>query len=119
MIMNAQAVLVPIVPQIELKRILYATDFSNASLAALPLVSTLARRYGSQVFIANIWAPVPFTLVTPENASTLDQNEEEAARARMVALFATKELSGLPVSVVVEPGSPVVELKRIVRRQNI
>lgn len=109
----------PIVPQIELKRILYATDFSQASLAALSLVSAIARKYGSEVFITNVWAPVPYTMVTPENASTVDQKEEDEARARAKAVSTTEELSGLPVKVIVEPGSPVIEIKRIVRQQKI
>jgi nucleotide-binding universal stress UspA family protein len=117
--MSAQAVVVPIVPKIELKRILYATDFSDASLAALPLVSTIARKYGSEIFVANIWSPVPYTLVTPENASTLDQTQEDDARARASALLETRELSGLRATVILEPGSPVVELNRIVRHQKI
>jgi hypothetical protein len=66
--MNASAVAIPIVPEIELKRILYATDFSDSSLAALPLVSAIARRYGSEVLIANIWKAVPYTMVSPEVA---------------------------------------------------
>jgi nucleotide-binding universal stress UspA family protein len=118
-IMNAQVVVVPIVPRIELKRILYATDFSEASLSALPLVSTIARQYASQVFVANIWSPVSYTLVTPENASTVDQAEAGEARAQARALLATRELSSLPVTVIVEPGSPEVELSRIVRQQKI
>jgi nucleotide-binding universal stress UspA family protein len=118
-IMNARAVVVPIVPKIELKRILYATDLSDASLSALPLVSTIARQYRSQVFVANIWSPIPYTMVTPENASTVDRTEEEEARARTTALLATPQLRRLPVTVIVEPGSPVVELTRMVRQQKI
>jgi hypothetical protein len=47
--MKASAVVIPIVQAIELKKILYATDFSDASLAALTMVSTIhasmGRRY--------------------------------------------------------------------------
>jgi len=118
-IMNAQAVVVPIVPKIELKRILYATDFSEASLSALPLVSTIARQYGSRVFVANIWSPIPYAMVTSENAATVDRADEEQARVHAKALLATPELNGLPVTVMVEPGGPVVELTRIVRQQKI
>ena len=117
--MNAQAVVVPIVPKIELRRILYATDFSDASLSALPLVSSIARQYGSLVFVANVWIPIPYTMVTPENASTVDRSEEEEARAHAITLLATRELSGLPVTIIVEPGSPVIELTRMVRQQEI
>ena len=85
--MNAQAIVIPIVPQIELKRILYATDLSEASLAALPLVSTIARKYGSHVFVANIWAPVPYTMMTPEMAGTMDVTHEEEIKAQAGALL--------------------------------
>jgi nucleotide-binding universal stress UspA family protein len=117
--MNAQAIVVPIVPQIELKRILYATDLSEASLAALPLVSTIARKYGSRVFVANIWAPIPYTMMTPEMAGTMDITHEDEIKAQAGALLSSKELSGLPATLIVEPGGPVVELDRIVRQQNI
>jgi nucleotide-binding universal stress UspA family protein len=117
--MNAQAIVVPIVPQIELKRILYATDLSEASLAALPLVSTIARKYGSRIFVTNIWAPIPYTMMTPEMAGTMDVTNEEEIKAQAGALLTSKELSGLPATLIVEPGGPVVELDRIVRQQNI
>ena len=117
--MNAQAIVVPIVPQIELKRILYATDLSEASLAALPLVSTIARKYGSHVFVANIWAPIPYTMMTPEMAGTMDVTHEDEIKAQAGALLSSKELSGLPATLIVEPGGPVVELDRIVRQQKI
>lgn len=117
--MNAQAIVVPIVPQVELKKILYATDLSEASLAALPLVSTIARRYGSHVFVANIWTPIPYTMVAPEMAGTMDLTQENEIRARVEALPTSKELKGLPSTLIVEPGSPAVELDRIVRQHNI
>lgn len=117
--MNAQTIVIPIVPQIELKRILYATDLSEASLAALPLVSTIARKYGSHVFVANIWSPVPYTMVTPEIAPSLVLTQEDDVRAQANALLTSKELSGLPVTLIVEPGSPAVELSRIVRKRDI
>jgi hypothetical protein len=49
--MKASSVVIPIAPAIELQRILYATDLSDASLAALPLVSTIAHQYGSRLFV--------------------------------------------------------------------
>jgi nucleotide-binding universal stress UspA family protein len=76
----------------------------------------MARKYESRVFVANIWAPVPYTLFTPENASTLDQTQEDEARGQASALLTTRELSDLPASVIVAPGSPAVELGRMVRK---
>ena len=74
--MKASAVVIPIAPAIELKKILYATDFSDASLAALPLVSTIAHKYGSRVFVVNVWTPVPYAMVSPEAAAVLQHEDE-------------------------------------------
>jgi nucleotide-binding universal stress UspA family protein len=42
---------------IKLKHVLFATDFSEASLAALPHVAALARHYGSKVYLAHVIEP--------------------------------------------------------------
>jgi nucleotide-binding universal stress UspA family protein len=117
--MNAEAVLFPIVPAVEFSRVLYATDFSEASLAALPLVSTIARKYRSQVLVTHIWTPFPYTMVTPETAAELEKRDENEVLAKARALLTTRELSGLPATIVVEPGNPAAELDRIVRQQNV
>ena len=119
MIMNAAAVVIPIVPAIQIRRILYATDFSEASGAVLPLVSAIARHYGSQVYVANIWSPLPYSMVTPEAVSTLEKRQESEAQAKAKELLATTQLAGLSATVIVQPGDPVEELNRVVREQNI
>jgi nucleotide-binding universal stress UspA family protein len=57
---------VPIVPAIKLRKILYATDFSEASRAALPVASAIARHYGSELVIANVCPNISSALATPE-----------------------------------------------------
>ena len=64
--MKTDAIVIPIVPEIAAKRILFATDFSEVSLSALPLVSTIARKYQSRVFVVNVWTPVPYTMIVPK-----------------------------------------------------
>jgi nucleotide-binding universal stress UspA family protein len=117
--MSAVAVSIPITPAIELARILYATDFSEASLAALPLVSRMARKYRSRVLVTHVWTPYPYTMVTPETAADLEKRDENEARARARALLITKELKGLPATVIVECGNPTAELNQIVREQDV
>jgi len=115
---NPTAVVIPITPTIELARILYATDFSEASLAALPMVSTIARKYQSQVLVAHICEPLVSTVVTPEtiDLGTFIRNE---AHAKTEALLSTPELRDLSAMAVVHEGTPATELKRIVRDQNV
>lgn len=119
MIMKASAVVIPITPAVELKKILYATDFSDASLAALPLVSTLARKYGSRVFVVNVWTPVPYAMVSPEAAAVLQHEEELRVRARVRDLAKAQDLAGLSTTAIVRSGLPTEELGRFVREQKI
>lgn len=44
-------------PRISIGNILLTTDFSQASRAALPYVSALARLYGAKVFVAHVLSP--------------------------------------------------------------
>jgi nucleotide-binding universal stress UspA family protein len=119
MIMKASSVVVPILPAIELKNILYATDFSDASLAALPLVSTIARKYGSRVFVVNVSTAISYAMVSPEAAVVMHQKDEIAARSKVLDLTKKGNLAGLPITAVVRSGLPTEELMRVVREQKI
>jgi nucleotide-binding universal stress UspA family protein len=114
-----QAVVVPILPAISIDRILYATDFSAASRAALPVVSALARRYHSEVYVANIRSPIPYTMATPEAVCLVESKREHEARAAMDELLSSTELQGLATSMVIETGDPAEELNRAVRDHDI
>ena len=117
--MKAFAVVIPVVPAIELKRILYATDFSDASLAAVPLVSTLARQYGSRVFVVNVLTHAPYSMVSPEAVAVLQHKDELGARDKIRGLLKTGDLAGLSATAIVRSGLPTEELTRLVRTQKI
>jgi nucleotide-binding universal stress UspA family protein len=66
---------------VSLKNILFATDFSEASQAALPYAAAIARRYDSQLHIAHIMSPASYIIPSlPGEPVTLD-SIHEAARA--------------------------------------
>ena len=117
--MKTDAIVIPIVPEIAAKRILFATDFSEVSLSALPLVSTIARKYESRVFVVNVWTPVPYTMISPEAAGVLQRQDEREIQAKTRKLLNTKELTGLSATALVMPGIPAQELSRLVREENI
>lgn len=117
--MKANAVVIPIIPEIAVKRILYATDFSEVSLALLPLVSTIAHRYGSRVFVVNVWTPGPYTMISPEAAGVLQRKDEREIQAKTRQLLNTKELTGLSATAIVKSGHPAQELSRLAREKNI
>jgi len=63
----------PAVGLISLDNILFATDFSSSSFAALPHAVAVARRYGSKVFLAHAVQPHPYPLVSGETITYLDE----------------------------------------------
>jgi nucleotide-binding universal stress UspA family protein len=113
------AAIIPIVPAIQLKRILFPTDFSEASRMALPMAAAIARRYGSELYAANVRTPLPYTMYSPEAVCAIDNKREREAREEMGKLLHGPELGGVPTSVVVETGDPAEELTRVVRDHDI
>ena len=64
---------------ISLKNILFATDFSEASEAALPYAAAIARRYDSQLHIAHIVSPASYIIPSePGDLITIDSIHEAA-----------------------------------------
>jgi nucleotide-binding universal stress UspA family protein len=70
---------VPQVARIHLGKILFPTDFSAASQAALPFALTLARLYGATVEIAHVLAPEPHRQVTVDRIPAQDDRQWEEA----------------------------------------
>ena len=116
--MNAAAI-IPIVPAIRLKRILYATDFSESSRMALPVVSAIARHYQSEILVAHVWETLPYTMATPQTISMLEKQQEREVREKLVPLLRAIDPAGSSVKPLVRTGNPVQELERIVQEEAI
>ena len=65
--------------RIQLKNILYLTDFSEPSKAAVPFAAALARTYGASVHALHVLTPV-----IPSTCPEAVQADEELATAEMV-----------------------------------
>lgn len=113
------AVVVPIVPRIEIKRILYTTDFSCASRAALPIVCALARRFGSEIYLENVCPPLPYVMAAPEAICVAESQSEREIRAELEKLVQREEMKGLATSLLVGSGDPAEEILRAVRDHDI
>jgi nucleotide-binding universal stress UspA family protein len=69
--------------RISLSSILYLTDFSAPSEAALPFCVGIAREYGASVHALHVLTPATITYTTPELAGVTIQAQEEAAESEM------------------------------------
>jgi nucleotide-binding universal stress UspA family protein len=73
--------------RIQLKNILFATDFSRASEEALPYAVELARHFGGTVHALHVRPPEPYPMVPPSSWTDLAEVVDAQARERMKNLF--------------------------------
>jgi nucleotide-binding universal stress UspA family protein len=74
--------------RIALKNILFLTDFSDASDAALPFALSVARGYGATVHALNVLILKPYTYETPDLVEPAIEAQEECAENSMRRLEA-------------------------------
>jgi len=106
---------------ISLKNILFATDFSEASEAALPYAAAISRRYESQLHIVHAMSPLGY-IVPSEPAGevtieALHQAGLQDARERMQSI--ASRLKNIPHHTYVREGELWDTLSDIIRAQEI
>ena len=74
--------------RIGLKNVLYLTDFSPSSEAALPVARGIASAYSASLHALHVVLPDPYTGMSAEMAPALEEAREEAAKAQMRQLEA-------------------------------
>jgi len=104
-------------PRIELKNILFATDFSPAAAAALPYAARLAKRFGAKLFALHVRTPVINPMTPPAGWPALEKAAEQEERERRESL--RNALPGMELTVFVEEGSIWKNLQAVIRKQDI
>lgn len=117
--MSATPITIRPLPATRVKRILYTTDFSVASRKALPLLGVIARKFDSEIYIANIWFPLPYSMGTPDASLALEVEQFEDAQARTREFSNSPELAGLKTTLVVEQGEVEEEIARVVEERDV
>jgi len=91
--------------RIALKNVLYLTDFSKPSEAALPVAVAVAQQFGGSVHAVHVLLSDPYAAMVPEMAASLRQEQEEKARSQMLRL--EPRLRGASSKTTLIPGSAV------------
>ena len=86
--------------RVTLNNILYLTDFSEPSEAALPFAAAVAREYGAKVFAYHVLIPAAYVYTTPELVTVGLEAQEEGAEQNMKRVEA--QLTGVPHEMIVE-----------------
>jgi nucleotide-binding universal stress UspA family protein len=95
----------------KVRNILYLTDFSQPSEAALPFATTLARGYGAKVHALHVLVPAACVYMTPGLTTLAVEAAEEEAQVEMERV--ESQLAGLAHRTLVERG---IEVWPAVRR---
>lgn len=107
----------PITP-IALKNLLFATDFSSCSNAALPYALAIAHQYNAKLYAAHILTPSSYLLfASPESWPTVLESEEQKHQLNTARL--EEKLRGVPHQVLSPAGDISDVIFRLVREHAI
>ena len=106
--------------EVAIKNVLFATDFSDVSEAALPYVTALSLRYGSTVHVVHVLPDVGLLRPgAPDPAMFGAIYEEVHSGAQEKIQQLAKRLKGFPHKTYVRHGEVIDVVKRIVEEQQI
>jgi nucleotide-binding universal stress UspA family protein len=102
--------------RIDLKNILFLTDFSEPSSNALPFASMVARSFGAKVTALHVL--VPSAYLAKDKTSTVSDDQEDLAKEEMERIEA--QLVGLPRETIIERGGAVwPTLSRVLKESDV
>ncbi len=104
--------------RIALKDILFATDFSPCSNAALPYALAVARRYGATLHAAHVMpTKAELILMSPESWPTVAEEDDEIRQPYLDQI--EKQLQEVPHSVLTPRGDAANVLVQIIEEREI
>lgn len=104
---------------IQVKSVLIATDFSEASAKALRHALAIARHYGAKFYLAHVVSSLGFTLVGTDAVIAAAEAVRRDARQLEDRLIQSGALAGLPHEVIVLQGDVWGELEAVARREKV
>lgn len=103
--------------RIELKNILFATDFSPSAAAALPYAAELARRYGAKLYALHVRTPVINPMTPPAGWPALERAAEEEEREQSETL--RNAVPGMEPTILIEDGDLGTALETVTAQKQI
>lgn len=110
---------VPQVARIHIKNILFPTDFSPASHAALPFALSLARLYEAAIRVVHVLQPEPHRQVTVDRIPLQDDRVWEDARNRLEWFTHDPSMSAIPHNNLLASGDLGEVIPRLIQEHQI
>ncbi len=105
--------------RVRLANILWTTDFSSISEAALQYAVSIARRYDSQIYIAHVIRPDSYQLVPPEVLGSALTHTRCYAEQQIGQLLVSGRLRGIPHQVLLAEGDLWTTLSMLILEHEI
>ena len=87
-----------------LKNILFATDFSDASMNAFPIAAALGKKFRASVFACHVITPTSLVAAAPQAAPYLYEAERDAAEKQLETLLRSPMLQGVETKSLLSSG---------------
>lgn len=110
---------VPQVARLSLKKILFPTDFSPASRAALPFAQALAEVYGSTILVAHSIAPQSLYPEITDRILGVNDKAWRAARRKLDELVEDRRFAALPSTTLLDHGDLADVIPAMIRDYNV
>jgi nucleotide-binding universal stress UspA family protein len=110
---------IPATQQVSLARIMVATDFSPISDRALDYAVSLARRFGSQIYLTHVITSKGHGVMEPEVGAPAEEELRRIARKEAQEVVDSGRLYGVRYEVVIEQGKLWPTLECLLERYKI
>ena len=107
------------VARISLKTILFPTDFSPASSAALPFAVVLARIYGSTLVVTHVIPAEPHRQIVNDRLPAQDDRVWEDAHHKLGEFSADRQIGGVPCKTLIDQGDLADVIPAMIREQAV
>lgn len=107
------------VARISLKNILFPTDFSPESSAALPFALALARMYGSTLLLTHVIPPEPRLQIVTDRLPPQDDRVWQDAHHKLSQFTANRQIGAAPCKTFVEQGDLAAMIPDMIREQAV
>jgi nucleotide-binding universal stress UspA family protein len=104
--------------RIRLENVVLATDFSEASTAAVGYAASIARNYQGRVYAVHVIPPELYSFQPPETIPSIGEGVQRLVEEQMKNLLASEQLRDVPHEGIVKHGEIWDALEPIVRHHN-
>jgi nucleotide-binding universal stress UspA family protein len=103
--------------RIDLKNVLFLTDFSTAAGAAIPYAAVVAKRFGAKLYALHVQTPAVNPMTEPATWAALEKSAEAETKKQRETLLMS--FPGMQPEVIIEEGSLWSILKSVVEGNKI